>query len=458
MTTPAIQQKEHLPVVALVGRVNVGKSTLFNRLIEEHKAIVSDIPGTTRTRNIGIVLWQGREFRLVDTGGLTFAEGVPLEDDIIKQTEAAVEQADIVVLVTDAHIGIMPAERMLAKRLRRMTKKPIVLVVNKVDKNSQAAALTEREYRSLGLGAAFPISGSNGRNVGDFLDHLFALLKQNEQTPVAYAEPEGPHAMRVSLIGKPNVGKSSLFNKLIGEERVIVNEMPHTTREPHDTLVTYEGQPIVFVDTAGIRRKAAVSGSLEKMGISKSIQSLQMSDIILLVIDLSEPLASQDLQLGGMIERKAKSVIILLNKWDKAEDPSDEKRHETERMILSHFPHLDFAPMIFVSGKTGYRVHQIFPALMHAWQARQTALSQENMDSFIRSATKAHRPSRGKGTRHPEIRGMKQMDANPPVFELFVKYRTSIHSSYLKYIERRMRDQFDFYATPIVIKLTKLKR
>lgn len=457
MATPVEHPQQLLPTIAFVGRVNVGKSTLFNRFIEEHKAIVSDIPGTTRTRNFGVVLWRGEDIRLIDTGGLTFDDAVPLEEEIAQQTEIALQEANLIALVLDGKVGILPGDRTWAKRLRRAGK-PVIVVVNKIDRAADATAAATARYESLGLGKPFFVSGRNGRNTGDVLDALFHQLTIQKMRPDT-APPEAPSApVRIALIGKPNVGKSSLFNKLIGEERVIVSPLPHTTREPHDMLVLYEQEPMLFVDTAGIRRKAAVSGELEKKGITKSIQAIADAQIVLLVIDGSVPIASQDLQLGGLIERKAKSVIILVNKWDLTDDVSDTKRHAVERMVLSHFPHLDFAPILFVSGKTGYRVHQIFPAITRAIAARRTEIPEETLRGFLKAATRAHRPSRGKGTRHPELTAMKQIDTNPPVFELFVKYRTSVHPSYIRYIERRLRDQFEFFATPIVIKLTKLKR
>jgi GTP-binding protein len=465
MTTAARKENKNLPTVVLVGRVNVGKSTLFNRLLEENKAIVSDVPGTTRTNNEGDILWRGRYFHLIDTGGLTFVDDVPFEKDIIAQTEQAMKKADLVVMVSDARTGIQPQERTLARRVLQ-SRKPAMLVANKVDTNAQEISMHDSEWRQLGLGDAFPISGANGRNLGEFLDKIFQELQTaSTLRPKSKTESKIP-TMRVSIIGKPNVGKSSLFNKLIGEEKVIVSPIAHTTREPHDTLMTYThtdgkkkiDQPILFVDTAGIRRKANVTGQLEKIGVSKSILSMQSSDIILLVLDGSESFSSQDLQLGGMIERHAKSVIILVNKWDLATDNSDHKRNEVKKMVYSYFPHLDFAPILFVSGKSGYRAHQIFETLIEVWNARHKMIKEDELRTFLKHATYDHRPSRGKGTRHPELTGMRQIDINPPVFELYVKYRTSIHSSYLNYLERKLRETFNFFGTPIILKLTKLKR
>ncbi len=452
---------ENLPVVALVGRVNVGKSTLFNKLIEQSKAIVSDIPGTTRTSNEGLILWKGKYVRLVDTGGLTFTDEVPLEDDILKQTEVAMKQADVVVLVTDAKEGILPQERELAKRIRRIVAKPVIFLANKVDNKRIEYNLDEPEWTRLGIGYPFPISAASGRNAGDFLDLLYKTLNKSKRRPKKTKEKK--EVINVNIIGKPNVGKSSLFNKIIGQDKVIVSEMAHTTREPHDTVVSYspggkKKHLINFIDTAGIRRKAKVKGRLEKEGIHKSIQSVEDSDIVLFVVDGTDPISSQDMQLGGLLERKSKSVLILVNKWDLAEDNSEESRNDVMKMVYSYFPHLDFAPMVLVSGKTGYKVHDVFPLIIKAWEARHTEIPDRTLDQFMEQITKKHKPSKGKGTRQPKILAFKQLNSNPPIFEALIKFRTSLHRSYLNYIENKLREQFNFFATPIVIKLSKQRR
>ncbi|MBP9761336.1 MAG: ribosome-associated GTPase EngA [Candidatus Magasanikbacteria bacterium] len=474
----------HIPTIALVGRVNVGKSTLFNKLIEEQKALVSSIPGTTRTNNEGIIVWRGKEIRVIDTGGLSFEAGVPLEEDIIKQSERAMKQADVILFITDGQVGVLPQEKTLAKRMRRISVKPVLLVANKVDTTRIAKQLTEPEWYKLGLGEPFPISSVSGRNVGDLLDTIFELLETHATPPTdaVHEEEEGIDApIQISIIGKPNVGKSSLFNKIIGEEKVIVNEMAHTTREPFDTLVEYtpedgeeadeesteateetvtekKSYSINFIDTAGIRRKAKVSGSLERQGITKSITSLEESDLILFVIDGSETISTQDMQLGGLIERRSKSVIIIVNKWDLAEDNSDTKRNEVKKMVYSYFPHLDFADILFVSGKTGYGVQKLFPKIIQIWKARHISIPRQVLKKFLQKVTKEHRPARGKGTRHPELFGLEQINSAPPVFELVVKYRTSLHRSYINYLENKLREEYGFQGTPIVIKLTKAKR
>lgn len=464
MSTPATIKLNTLPTVVLVGRVNVGKSTLFNRLTEKNQAIVSGIPGTTRTNNEGLVLWRGKYFRLIDTGGLTFDETIKLETDIIKQSEMAVAEADIIIMVVDAQDGLLPQEKELAKRIRRLANKPIMLVANKTDSDKIAKNMRVSEWLRLGLGKPFTISAINGRSTGDLLEEILKILKKLKKNPkTKILEKE---IIQVSLVGKPNVGKSSLFNKLIGQEKVIVSPIAHTTREPHDTLMSYEEKIgdkkqislINFVDTAGIRRKAKVEGELEQKGIGKSIQALEKSDICLFVIDGKEIISSQDQQLGGFLERRAKSVIILINKWDLSTDNSDRQRNDVKKMIYDEFPHLQFAPIIFVSGKTGYRVHDIFPLITHAWRARHTIIPEDALHAFLKQLIRTHRPARGKGVRQPEIIALRQIASNPPVLNTVIKARTSLHRSYVNFIENTLREQFDFFATPVIIKLSKNKK
>ncbi len=458
MATPANITDSTLPTVALVGRVNVGKSTLFNRLTESDKAIVSAVAGTTRTRNIATVDWRGKNFRLVDTGGLTFDENVPLENDIIKQTEIAVAEANLVIFVVDVSEGLLPQEKELARKLRTKYKnKPLLLVANKADNENLRLQIHNKEWLSLGLKEPIPVSAQNGSGTGDLLDKIFSVLTKTKKNPKQIKENK-IQPIKVALVGKPNVGKSSLFNKLIGEERVIVSPMPHTTREPHDTLVDVDGQPIVFIDTAGIRKKTKVSGELERFGIGKSIETIDKSDIVLLLLDASEPITDQDKQLGGLLREHTKSVIIVVNKWDLAEENDDSFRNSVKKLIYKYFPHLDFAPIIFVSAKNEYRVHQIFPMIARAWKERQIEIPESTLREFIKYTVRKHLPSRGMGVRHPEILGMSQLGTNPPVFELLIKHKTSVNISYVHFVENRLREQFGFFATPIIIKLSKMKK
>ncbi len=456
MATPAKIVDQDLPTVALVGRVNVGKSSLFNKIIDENKAIVSDIPGTTRTRNIGLVNWRGKNFTLVDTGGITFSEDIPLEDEIIKQTEIAIKEADLIIFVVDVQTGLLPQERDLSKRLIKQKGKTI-LVANKADSERMRMDVHEGEWLKLGLGEPFPVSAANGSNVGNLLDEIFKRLGKTTKKPKRVKEEGSP--IKVALIGKPNVGKSSLFNDLIGKDEVIVSPFAHTTREPHDTLVEVGGRQIIFVDTAGIRRKAKVSGELEKAGIGKSINMIKKSDIVLLVLDASETITTQDQQLAGLLRENTRSTIILVNKWDLVEkENTDEFKNNFKARIYADFPHLDFAPIIFISAKTKYKIHEIFPLIFRAWEERHLIIPEDELQAFFKKTIKEHRPARGKGTRHPDIMSFYQLHNNPPLFEMMIKFKTSIHFSYVRYFENRLREEFGFFATPIVIKLTKLRR
>jgi len=470
MATPSTIYDLELPTIALVGRVNVGKSTLFNKITETNHALISNIPGTTRTRNIGIALWRGKNFRVIDTGGLTFDSAVPLEDEIIQQTEIALEEADVVLFVVDIQGDVLPQEYELAKKLQKFSKnkkKLIIFVANKGDRAIDRSRAHDHEFLRLGLGVPITVSAINGAGLGDLMDFVSTKLNKLKIRP---KKTKRIKMIKVAIVGKPNVGKSSLFNKLIGQDSAIVSSMPHTTREPYDTLVKYtpnteienskkpETTNILFIDTAGIRRKTKVSGLLERAGIGKSMEAIRASDIVLLVLDAAEPITDQDQQLAGLLRERAKSVIIIVNKWDLAEDNEDTFRNDVKQLILQKFPHLDFAPVIFVSAKNGYRVHQIFPDIVKAYEARQIQLTATELHDFIKKAIRKHLPTRGMGVRHPAVLGLRQLSTNPPVFDILVKPRTSIHISYAHFLSNQLSEQFNFYACPIIMKISKMKK
>ena len=452
--------KNNLPTIVLIGRANVGKSTFFNTLLEYNKALVSNISGTTRTNNEGKAVWRGKEINIIDTGGVDNDENEFFANEIIEQATRALDNSDIIVMLVDAKSPLLPQEKELAKKIKsKYSNKKIFLLANKADSNNDIMNL-DQSYYQLGLGEPILISATNGKGVGDFLDILYKEFNKLSKRPKKIKEEI--ITTKVCLIGKPNVGKSSIFNKLIGEDKVIVSDIAHTTREPFDTDIEYdyEGKKhkITFIDTAGIRRKAKVDGYLERTGIQRSIETIVHSDIILLILDGSETISSQDMQLGGLIEKKSKSVIIIVNKWDLTEDNGDAYRNEVKQMVYSHFPHLDFSPILFISGKTGYRTQQIFPTILKTIEARKTQITENALSKFIARITKTHKPSRGKGTKQPKILGFKQIGVEPPIFKLFIKYHTSLHRSYVNFIENKLREKFNFLGTPIVIKLSKLKK
>lgn len=451
MPKKAIIVRDSIPTVALVGRVNVGKSTLFNRIIEDRQALVSPNPGTTRTRNVAIAWWRGNPIRFIDTGGLTFDESMPLEKEVIRQTELALKEADIIVLVTDVIAGILPQERELARRLHKQNK-TVILAANKADTHAKELIMHDPVWYALGFGEPIPISAQNGRNVGDFLDVIYAAI-QNKYPLVPTPETE---PIRVMIIGKPNVGKSTLFNALIGEERVIVSTMPHTTREPHDTLVTWNDTPILFVDTAGIRRPARMDAGLEKEGVQKSIRALQDVDIALLVLDAGDDLSVQDKRLAELIEDSDVSIILLVNKWDLVPGSSENlTRIAAQKQITRVFPFATYAPVLLMSALKNKGVSNILPLIVKAHEARNRTLTEDEIAAFFKEVIAKHRPPRGKGTKFPKLLGMKQLGAAPPTFELFIKHGTSVHRSYVSYLANRLRERFDFTGTPIVIRMRK---
>lgn len=447
---PAIVH-DSIPTVALVGRVNVGKSTLFNRIIEERQALVSPQPGTTRTRNMAIAWWRGNPIRFIDTGGLTFDEKMPLEKAVIRQTELALEEADIIVFVTDVGVGILPQERELSRRLHKQHK-TVILVANKADTQTKELDIHDPVWAGLGFGEPVPVSAQNGRNVGDFLDVIYAAIQSKyPAVPALETEP-----IRVMIIGKPNVGKSTLFNALIGEERVIVSPMPHTTREPHDTLVTWNDTPILFVDTAGIRRPARMKAGLEKEGVQKSIRALQDVDIALLILDAGDDLSVQDKRLASLIEDSNVGIILIVNKWDLVPGRSEQAtRTAAEKQIARVFPFATYAPVLLMSALENRGVSNILPLIVKANAARNLVLTEDEVNAFFKEVITKHRPPRGKGTRFPKLLGMKQRGTSPPTFELFIKHGTSVHRSYVSYLANRLRERFDFTGTPIVIRMKK---
>jgi len=454
-------ETDNLPNVVLAGRANVGKSTLFNTLTETKKALVSPISGTTRTNNEARVLWKSKNFNLIDTGGFDNDENERFADEIIAQSKNALKNAHIILMLIDTKAGVLPQEIEMARELKKKHKdKKIFLIANKSDARKYDSTLDLRECAKLQLGDPIFISAVSGRGVGDLLEIIFSEFNKMSIRPKKFKEEK--ESIKIALIGKPNVGKSSIFNKIIGQEKVIVSDIAHTTRETFDTRLEFEylkkKHLVTFMDTAGIRRKNKVNGKLEREGIFKSIAAIEDSDLILLVLDANETISSQDMQLAGLIEKRSKSVMILLNKWDLAEDNSDEYRNKVKKMVYAYLPHLDFAPILFVSGKTSYKLQQIFPDIIKIIDARKTVIPRYTLERFIDKITKDHRPSRGKGVRHPKVNGFRQINNDPPIFELFIKFRTSLHRSYVNYIENRLRENFNFYGTPIVIKLKKTKK
>lgn len=444
------------PTVALVGRVNVGKSSLFNRLTEARTALVSPFPATTRDRKMGTVNWRGIQFTLVDTGGVEtpMRKKKPtdeLTEKITVQTEKAVGQADITVLVVSAEDGILPQDRDWADHLRRWGKrKRTLLVVNKVDNAARATAVPE--FNRLGLGTPFAVSATNGRGTGDLLDAMMLGFKPSEQPPDAI---KAERRLTVAILGQPNSGKSSLLNALLGEERVITSPIAHTTREPQDIPCTLDGKELLLIDTAGIRRRAHVTAGVERAGVSGSLKTIDRADVVLLLIDVVRGPSRQDQRLAQQVIERGKGLVLIINKWDLVKDKTTASLTAAERQLRFQLPGLDWVPMIFTSAITKQRVREAISAALSAVTAAGTELTEEVLMNFLKNVTHKTKPTRGKGVRHPKILSLKQVSATPPKFELAV--RGELHPSYLKYLENRLREHFGFGGAPISIEL-KAKR
>lgn len=448
------------PVVALVGRPNVGKSTLFNRLAGERLAVVDEIPGTTRDRLITEAEWAGKIFDVVDTGGIDPTGSGPLRkleplsigsadyiDQIRTQAEIAVREADAVLFLTDVLSGVTPADQEVARILRRMQreidgkpKPPVLLVVNKCD--NEARRMQSYQFYELGLGEPYPISALHGSGTGDLLDAL-----------VANFEDEGDevedNSVKIAIVGKPNVGKSSLLNRIIGEERAIVSSIPGTTRDAVDTHLVYEGVPITLIDTAGIRRRGRIEVGVEKWSVMRSLQAIRRSDVALLMVDVTSGLTNQDAHIAGFILDDWKSCIILINKWD-AIQKNSYTIDEYTKQVRQELNFMDYVPVMFISAKTGQRVGKVLPLALQVQEERLVRLSTSQINRILRAAQDRH-PHPAKAGRQFKIYYGTQVRSDPPTFLLYVNDPQLAHFTYLRYLENRIREEYSFIGTPIRI-------
>ncbi|NPA26844.1 MAG: ribosome biogenesis GTPase Der [Chloroflexi bacterium] len=457
------------PLVAIVGRPNVGKSTLFNRLIGERRAVVNDVPGTTRDRLVGTAEWLDRVFDVVDTGGLDPTAGTrgkeplsidsaPFIDKIRQQAAEAVQAADAVLFVVDATSGVTAADRAVAETLRRLQQRkggrphpPVLLVVNKVDADSQAEDLYS--FYELGFGDPIPVSALHGRGMGDMLDRLLEVIPW---APRFDEQDDDEDVPKLAIVGRPNVGKSSLLNRLLGQERVLVSDIPGTTRDAVDTRLRYFGQDVVLIDTAGIRRKGRVEPGVEKYSVLRALRALQRADVALLVLDATEGVTAQDAHIGGYIQDAGKSVVLVVNKWDALDKDTYTMNRFTEHVRQNlHF--LDYAPILFVSAKTGQRVGQILPTALEVYKARYTRLPTSFVNRILGEAVDQHPPPM-KGTKALKIYFGSQVGVAPPTFLLRVNDPKLAHFSYLRYLENRLREAHPFPGTPIRILLKPRER
>lgn len=439
------------PTIALVGRTNVGKSTLFNRLLETHKALVSDEAGTTRDRNEGNCLWRGRIIKLVDTGGVDVDLNDEIERDILKQSEFAMKHSDLILFVLDAKVGILPQDKELAKTLQDQGKK-VIVVANKAEKISERLSVLESDWQFPNLPEAIPVSAARGMGLGDLLDHIYDRL--DEMGKPAIEDPE-EDVIKVAVIGKPNVGKSTLLNAIIGEERFITSPIAHTTREPNDMLVTANGKKYVFIDTAGMRKSGKVkkAGGLEAAAVRRNEHILKISDVTILVLDVHEPIGVQEKTLAGMLKASGSAVIFVANKWDLVQDKDTNTINTYRKYIADMLPFLKWAPVLFLSALTGQRVQTLFEHIDEVAANRQTKISNKDLAEFLQEAQTKHKPMKGKGASVPKLLGFKQVKTKPPLFELILKAKRTdaLSVAYIRFLENRLRERFKLVGTPIRI-------
>lgn len=455
------------PLVAIVGRPNVGKSTFFNRMIGERVAVVEDVPGTTRDRIYGDTDWNGREFTLIDTGGLELGSDIPVGQvgltgqpgDIMKhvqaQAELAIEEADVIVFMVDARSGITAADEDVADLLRR-TEKPVVLAANKAD--NTARRLDAVEFYSLGLGEPIGISSIQGTGTGDLLDVIVeSLPPEDEET-----EDEDEDVSRIAIVGRPNVGKSSLLNAILGVERSIVSEIPGTTRDAIDTELLYKDRKLILVDTAGIRRRGKVGPGIEKFSVLRSERAIERCDVALLLIDASEGLAAQDTHIAGEILQKAKGVVVVVNKWDLAQEQQRAERRgeytnpkaEIEsaeayrRLVAEGLKFIPFAPIVFASAKTGYHVQSLLDTVLHIADMRYLRVPTPRLNEVVQDAVRRHNPTVVRN-KILKIYYATQAQVNPPTFVFFVNDSQAVHFTYERYLENKLREAFSFKGTAI---------
>ena len=425
-------------VVAIVGRANVGKSTIFNRIVGERISIVEDIAGVTRDRIYATASWLTKEFRLIDTGGIELKDA-SFTTQIKMQAEIAIEEADLIIFVVNGREGVTQEDEYVARLLQK-TKKPILLAVNKIDDGAFINDIYD--FYSLGIGDPIPVSGSHGIGIGDLLDEV---IKKLDFTEEEFAEDE----IRFSIIGRPNVGKSSLTNAILGEERVIVSNIEGTTRDAIDTVFEKDGQKYRVIDTAGMRKKGKIYENVEKYSVLRALSSIEKSDVIVVVIDGERGVIEQDKHVAGYAHEAGKGVILVVNKWDLVE--KDEKTmQKKEKELRSQFKYLDYARIIFLSAKTHQRVHQLFPLIQESFENSHKRVQTSVLNDVLVDAQAVNPTTTFNGGRL-KIFYANQVSVCPPTFILFVNDPQYLHFSYKRYLENRLRDSFGFEGTPIHI-------
>lgn len=433
------------PIVAIVGRPNVGKSTLFNRLTETRLAIVEDTPGVTRDRLYGECEWLNKEFLLVDTGGIEVGSQDIIRRQMRKQAEVAIEEADLIIFLVDGREGLTSADEEVAEILRR-SNRPVLLVVNKIDNVEQANNIYE--FYQLGLGDPNWISANHGINIGDLLDKVLDNLKD---LPIEEYEEE---VIKIAFIGRPNVGKSSLVNAILGEERVIVSDIPGTTRDAIDTLFTKDDKKYVLIDTAGMRKKSKIeTSSIERYSVLRSLRAIDRADVCLMIIDATEGVTEQDKKIAGYAHEAGKAIVIVVNKWDLIEK-DNATFNDFRKKIKVELPFMNYAETLFVSALTKQRVNRITEFIDRAYEAYTRKLSTSVINEVINEAISLHQPPSERGVRL-KVYYVVQSAIKPPTFIVFVNKPEIMHFSFQRYIENQIRDSFDFSGTPIKFHIRK---
>jgi GTP-binding protein len=448
-----------LPVVAIVGRPNVGKSTLFNRLAGERIAIVEDVPGTTRDRVYARGDWNGRDFTLVDTGGLELEPGSVIEARVQDQARVAMREADVILFVVDAQAGLAPLDYEVADRLRRSTK-PVILVVNKAD--NPRRELEGAEFHALGFDPTITVSAQHGRNTGDLADMLVEALPA-DQSRDGEAAPSGLEELsdedlaelaesemgppRVAIVGRPNTGKSTLVNRVLGEERMIVSEIPGTTRDPVDTPVMVDGEPMILVDTAGIRRRGSIEKGIERYSVLRSMKAIDRADVAVVLTDAIEGYTAQDAHVVGHVLEAGKGLVLVINKWD-AVEKDDKTADDLLHRLRRDAPYLSWADIVFASGKSGARLDRVLAEARRVAEERYRRVPTGELNRVVMDAVRAHPPSHVRN-RLPKVLYATQVAVAPPTFVVFVNDPELIHFSYRRYLENRIRAEYGFLGTPI---------
>jgi GTP-binding protein len=424
------------PIVAIVGRKNVGKSTLLNRLAGKQIAIVEDLPGTTRDRIFANVSHQGAEFTIVDTGGLEPRPDSSMAQEVNEQVRAAIDEADIIIFLTDVKDGVTNSDLEIADLLRG-SQKPILLVANKADNDRLETEAVE--FFNLGLGEPLPISAYHSRGVFELLDKIISLL------PTMPPVTAGPEVMKLAIVGRPNVGKSMLLNALLGKERAIVNDIPGTTRDAIDTLLDFKGQSVLIIDTAGIRRRGRVDAGIEYYSVIRALRAIDRADVSLLLLDATELVTAQDMHIAGYIQQSTKGVILLVNKWDLAVGLT---KTECSKYLKNKFKFVAYAPLMYISAKLGQGISRVIPQAYQIYQERLKRIPTAEVNSVVQQAIAAHSPPRS-GKKQLKFLYATQAEVNPPTFVFFVNDSRLMHFSYQRYLENKLRQSFGFAGTPL---------